>query len=394
MALVAAAAIATQPGCGRPGETAAAATGTTDPLRVRRGDFVQRFLLTGYLEAVRAVDLTVPQNPSWQTSIRWIEADGARVTAGQKLVEFDSSSFASELDERTLQREQARSDLRQKEAELAASRADREFQVTQKELALERVRSDAAIPESLLPARQWQERQLALRRAEVDLDKAVEDREAFLRSSREEIVQRRIALGKADREIDAARRAIDQMVITAPRDGIFVIADHPWEGRKLAEGDNVWVGLAIGRLPDLSAMKVKALLSDVDDGRIVPGLPAVASMDAYLDRHYRGRVDEITPVAQEPEQRSLRRSFDVTVALDEADTERMRPGMSVKVEVEARRLAGVALAPRSALDVGSGTARARRSDGRIVDVTLGPCSALECVVESGLEDGEALEPFR
>ncbi len=38
--------------------------------RVRRADFVQRFLLTGELKSVRSDNILVPPNPSWNIQIR------------------------------------------------------------------------------------------------------------------------------------------------------------------------------------------------------------------------------------------------------------------------------------------------------------------------------------
>ena len=59
-------------------------------------------------------------------------------------------------------------------------------------------------------------------------------------------------------------------MLNAPRDGIIVIGEHPWEGRKFHVGDTVQPGWTIVSLPDLSAgMEVRAELSDVDDGRVV-----------------------------------------------------------------------------------------------------------------------------
>jgi hypothetical protein len=50
----------------------------------------------------------------------------------------------------------------------------------------------------------------------------------------------------------------------------------------------------------------------------------------------------------------------------------------------------VLLAPRTALDFNGDEPRALLADGSAVDVTLGPCSAYECVVEQGLNDGDEL----
>ena len=61
----------------------------------------------------------------------------------------------------------------------------------------------------------------------------------------------------------------------------MVVRDHPWEGRRLQEGDGVWVGLPLAQLPELSSLRIEADLPDVDDGRIGAGMPATIILDAY-----------------------------------------------------------------------------------------------------------------
>lgn len=380
------------PGCGGGGPlvAAGASAATRSDLTVRRGTFRERFLMTGELEAVRSNDLSVPQMPTWQTTIRWLESDGATVLKGQKVVEFDNASFISDLEERRLRTAQAASDLDQKAAEIAAGLAEKEFQVEQRRVELEKSRTDASVPRDLLAERQYQERQLALVRAEIEHQKAMEELEAYRKSSQEEVVQLRIALDKARREIAVAERTIEQLILTAPRDGILVVAEHPWEGRKLQVGDNAWVGLTVVRIPELDAMKVEVNLSDVDDGKVAPGMHVTCVLDTYPDLLFQGRLGEITPVAQEDERRSLRRSFRAEVALEKADPVRMRPGMSVKVEVDAARRDGVLLAPREALDLLVNPPRAFLAGGGDKPVKLGMCNASDCIVEDGLEEGARL----
>ena len=72
-----------------------------------------------------------------------------------------------------------------------------------------------------------------------------------------------------------------------------VVAENRREGRKYQVGDNVWVGLAVMRIPDLNAMKVVAKLSDVDDGRIARGMRANCTLDIDPDRTFAGTVTEI-----------------------------------------------------------------------------------------------------
>jgi multidrug resistance efflux pump len=80
-------------------------------------------------------------------------------------------------------------------------------------------------------------------------------------------------------------------------------------------------------------MMVEAGLPDVDDGEVKVGMAARCTLDAHSDLVLTGRVVEVGPIARRAEGRGLRRHFPVRIALDGGDPERMRPGMSVKVEV-------------------------------------------------------------
>jgi len=361
-------------------------------LRVRRGRFDDRFLLTGQLAAVHADQLVVPRIPSWETTIRWMEEEGTVVKAGQRVVEFDTAAFATDLGEKRLAWDQADADLERAQADQDGALADAEFQVAQKTIAAEKARIAAEIPEEFLRGKDWQENQMALERARTDLAKAGEDLQAKKVSSAETIHQKKIALEKARRELEAASAAMDGMVLKAPRDGILVIAEHPWQGRKLQVGDSVWVGMPVVSLPDLSVMQVQAKLSDVDDGRIAPQLAVVCTLDAYPDRTFTGRIAEITPVAQEEVGRSLRRAYNVRIELDQNDPARMRPGMSVKVEVQPASRSDVLIAPREGLDFAGASPRARLDAGGEVEVKLGPCNRDSCIVVSGLAEGARLRP--
>ena len=359
-------------------------------LTVHRGRFEDRFLLTGQLIAVNADSLVVPRIPNWQTTIRWLEAEGAVVKAGARVVEFDTASFAQDLGEKRLAWDQVQGELEQSEADRVGQRAEREWDVAQRTIVVEKAKIPAATPQEFVRGKDYQDSQMALARATTELEKAREALSSFEEASEETIRQKSIAVEKARRELDASEQAMSGMILKAPRDGILVVGDHPWQGRKIQVGDSVWVGLPVVSLPDLGAMEVEAKLSDVDDGRIASGLPVVCVLDAYPERTYPGRIAEITPVAQEAAGRSLRRAYNVRVTLTAPDVERMRPGMSVRVEVRPVAREDVLLAPRAGLDLAGKQPRARLVSGETVDVKLGACSRELCVIEGGVADGARL----
>lgn len=378
------------PLAGCSGSGARADAGQGEELEVHRGTFRQRVLLTGELAAEKGEALIVPRTNTWQLQIRWMAPDGAMVRAGDPVVAFDNSQFASDLEEKRLSASNAGSELERARAESKTTLADKQFQVEKAKSELEKARIAAAIPKDLLSLRDYQERQLALKRAESELAKAEEDLAAQKRGSTTDLQIQGISLEKSQREIRTAEQAIDALTLRAPRDGMVLVGDHPWEGRKLQLGDSVWVGLAVATLPELSSMIVQANLSDVDDGRIAPGMEVICTLDAYPNTPYRGRVTEISPVARESKRSPLLRYFPVRIALDKSDPRRMRPGMSVRVEVLGPEKKDALLVPRAALDFSGGKTRALLASGGAADVRLGPCGPEKCVVEAGLQEGTRL----
>lgn len=359
-------------------------------LEVRRGALRPRVLLTGELVAERAVDLKVPRvKGNSQLQIRWMAEDGTAVRQGQVVAELDNSSFVAQIEEKRLQASEAADELDRKRAETESAGAEKAFAVEQRRAELEKARIEAAVPRELLALTVYQEKQLALRRAEVALVKAERDLEAHRAASAAELGIQRISLERARREIRDAEEAIAVLTLRAPRDGIFLAGDLPWEGRKLEAGDTLHYGQAVGSIPDLQSFAVHARLSDVDDGKIAPGLPAVCALDSHPAATFRGRVAQISPVARDVSRNSLLRYFPVRVALDRMDP-RMQPGMSVRVEVLGREVRDAVIAPRAGLDLAARPPRARLAGGRTAEVRLGPCTATECVVVSGLKEGDRL----
>lgn len=319
-------------------QTASASAESTSAaeLTAEEGTREHRVFLTGSLEASRAVYLQVPRTPTWQLDLRSLAEDGAAVRAGETVVELDDSSFANELENLETSLAEKVAELERRRAEVLGETRQKELEVVRREAELAKAELEADVPDGIVPRQDLEERGLALDRAKIELDKARADLEAFRRGSAADLEVLEIEIGKARREIETARGAIDELEIVAPVDGVFLRGTHPWHGRKLQAGDTVWVGLTLATLPDLSSLVVEGQLPDVDDGEVTPGMPAVVVLDAYPDETFQGTVREIAPVAQEEEGTSTRRFFRTLIeldALDEATRARLIPGMSARIEV-------------------------------------------------------------
>jgi HlyD family secretion protein len=362
--------------------------------KVEKRDVIDRVVLTGELQAASAIDLAVPRTDAWELSIRWLAEDGATVRAGDRVLEFDNSAVTKQLEEEKLGYLEAEMTLRSAQALGAIDGEQKQTELDQAKIALAKATLLADVPVELLSGRDAQERQLEKKRQEIAVQKAQAALESQRKEIRLELEVKQIELDKAKRTIESAEKAISDLVVTAPRDGVVVVGTS-WDGRKFHSGDNVQPGMTIASLPDPNTpMVVNADLSDVDDGRVRSSMVATCTLDAYPGEPLACAVKLVTPVASIKDRASLRRAFAVTMTLEKTDP-RMRSGMSVKVELRGAPITGAVVVPRGALVFNLNMradkqVRARLADGSLREVTIGPCDAQGCVVEKGLAEGEAV----
>ena len=154
----------------------------------------------------------------------------------------------------------------------------------------------------------------------------------------------------------------------------------------------MFVGFPIALLPDLSTIRVNAALPDVDDGKIANGMPVTVTLDGYPSIAYHGHISAISAVAQESRRMSLRRQFEVLIALDRLDASRMRPGLSARVVVQRESKRGALLVPRAAIDFSGSEPVVHFTNGKTQSVKLGPCNGQDCIAIGGIEEGRELAP--
>jgi HlyD family secretion protein len=186
------------------------------------------------------------------------------------------------------------------------------------------------------------------------------------------------------------------MSVRAPRSGVFLVSNFwqwgPEGPRKLQPGDTVWPGYGVASIPDPSAMEVAATLSEVDHGRIEVGMKVRCVLDTYPDRTFEGKVEEVRAVAAEPRRMAGGANsvsgFPVRISVDRTDPV-MRPGLSVRVDVVRQAWPSALVVPRHAVLFGTeGAVVVRQGQSKTTPVRLAGCTPLDCVVESGLDEGD------
>jgi HlyD family secretion protein len=369
-------------------------------LRVARRPLEDVFVLTGELGSVRSVSLVTPRSVA-ELQIRWMVEDGSEVKEGERLVEFDASRLIQAIEERRLRLRQTENDRESRQRSAAAETERRRVAVEKAEVEAEKARIDAVVPQELRPAVEWRKFQASWQEKKAALEKARLEREAYVVSSRAEIASAQAAEDKARREVAAVEKSLTSMSLVAPKAGIFLVGNFwqwgPEGPRKLQPGDAVWPSYPIGTIPDPAEMEVRAALAESDYGRIGPGMMARCILDTYPDQIFEGRVEEIGLVARESGGRgwsasATRPGFAVRVSLARTDP-LMRPGLSARVEVVRGSWDAGLSVHRGAVRFEKEGPMVRRRGGGEAKVKLATCTPIECVVESGLAEGDRVSLF-
>lgn len=162
--------------------------------------------------------------------------------------------------------------------------------------------------------------------------------------------------------VDVARATLRKTVLYAPFDAIVSkVSTHA--GEWLTPSPAGLPMPAAMELVDVDSIYVRAPLDEVDAGRVRPGLPVRISMDAFAGRVFRGRVSRVGAYVSEVQQQN--RTFDIDVTFeDTAFARTLLPGSSADVEVILDTRDDVARLPTSAILQGSRVLVVR--DGQLV----------------------------
>lgn len=359
--------------------------------RVERQPFVHRVPAQGNLKAAQATPIAVPMGAPGPFRIAWIAPDGNRVRAGEVVVRFDPTEIENNLrnaedDLRSarlrLQKEQiqAGAELRklERDAEMARMELDNASKFTKKD---ELIFSRNDIIESEIDSTLAKEREKHARGARRT--------QSALSGTEQDLLA--IELRQADAKIQQARQALSALEVRAPHDGVLVLA-RDWRGETTRVGDSVWNGQPLAEIPDLATLGAEVYVLEADAGGLATGKTATVALEAALDATYPARISRVDSLAR-PRVRGVPvQYFGVTLTLDRANPQVMKPGQRVRANLLLEELKQALAVPRQAVfeREGKTVVYRRKPEGGFepVPVTLGPSGMGKVVIESGLSPGD------
>ena len=366
---------------------------------VARGEFVDVVELRSEIRPVRSVVLTAPTQAGELQIVRLVK-NGAKVNAGDVVVEFDDTSLKRQETDRRAELKQIEAQLQQRRAQARMSEEAQATTLMQRQFDVSRAKLD--VVERDFVARIDQEMaKLALSDAEQRLNEA-QKRQVSERASQASDVARVVRRrDRVQQELNRVQGAIANLKLRAPSAGTASLMPNGRFGRMgggnpqdFREGDRAWGGASILELPDLSSVHLTARLDEADRGRVEMGQAATVHLDAVPDKVYDSKVSKISILARVDFSTSWppTRDFDLQLDMNEPDS-RLKPGMSATVRIAVARLKNVLVVPSQAVSLVNGRPTVYVQASRGFDarpVVILKRGREQVALASGVEPGERL----
>jgi HlyD family secretion protein len=366
------------------------------PARVTRGSFRSVVVLTGSLVSLRSEEFKVPVTDTYRCQIKWMAEEGQNVKPGDAVVRFDTANLASDI-------ENAQDSLRSKREELVQKVADHKHQTFELDVEVRRAENenrqkaiDASIPPEIEAKVEYERKQLEKKRSDYTLESALTNRVVKLAESEAQIKTLEIEVRDLETKLDRLKSRLDALTLTAHTAGGVLYAVDDWSGRKVQVGDTVYATYTVAQIPDMTSLEVQAWISETHIQQIGSGDVVDLSLDAYPDKHFGGVIGEISKSAETVRRWGRSHYFRVRIGLEKIDPEIMKPGMSVKCEVQGPSRDGSLLIPLEMTHFDGQSFWARPARGEPLKLSaLGFNEfvlAIDAKANPAVKEGLALEP--
>jgi HlyD family secretion protein len=321
---------------------------------VKRGVLTGYLTLRGQLVARRSVTLRAPMQAGDQIRILKLVSNGARVTPGEVVIQFDASKMQQSLQEKKSALRQAEAEIKQSRAKATMTQQQDRTDVMKARYTLESAKLDAG-EQAILSKIDGEEKQLAVADAAQALRQAEQKLKADKASGAAELKDKEQARDKNLFDVERTEREIASMTVRAPMGGLVTILPNLRaggffeNGPPFKPGDQAWAGARIIELPDLSTIRADARVGEVDRGKMRLGLPVMVRVEAVPGNAFAGRITQISALAKVDFSAGWppARNFDFEVQLQKTDP-RMRPGMTASLRITVDRIPNSILIPSRA----------------------------------------------
>ena len=374
---------------------ALAAAAEKDLLTVTRADFPLIATAPGILEAPRSVSIGPPRVPRENRFrlARMVE-EGKHVSEGDFLLEFDGSDLNRRLREDTANFQRVQEEYQKK-------RSDFDIQVRDLKLQLEQAKADLDKLENKLSRQAELESAIVIAETQIRRDMAKKKVELLAKkldhvteSGRIDLQISRTNENHYRSRMDTLLDAIESLTVTSPVAGV-VIYKRDWNNEPRQVGSYVFVLDTVLEIPDLSSMRAKVMVDEVDAGKVQVGQEARVLVDALQGRVFSGKVTSISAILKQAAFDRPQRIAEALVELQSSEIKQLRPGMSARAQIQVGRHSDVVVIPLASIQERNGQSLVQVWNAEKLTYDWQPVQLLtndgvSAVISSGLQPGQRI----
>jgi len=366
---------------------------------VKRGTLTEELIEEGTVKAVKSIAITAPVISYRYGSLKItsIVEDGKEVEKGDTIIVFDPSEIKKAIIDAEQKLVVANAELEKLVATQQSDISDLEsdLEIARLSLEIEKINNEQSEFESEIRKK---EIKLKLDNAEVALERAEEQIENRKKIHVEELFQKNLNIKQLKAVLDDASNSMKNLFVVSPAHGIVILEKNWMTMQKWQKGDQPYSGSKLIELPDLNEMMAEVNINEVDISKILPGMKAMITADAYSDTSYTGEVTKIANLAQNKDSKSKIKIFPVEIRID-GIPENLLPGLTVSCKIRISEINDVIYVPLEALfkDDGKEFVYLAASSGfQRRDVRIGASNTDFVIITEGLKENEEIalsDPF-
>jgi HlyD family secretion protein len=235
--------------------------------------------------------------------------------------------------------------------------------------------------------RNERDRKVKMYKAQLVSDSDMEETESRFNeiSLRYKITQERFELLEKGR-IQMVNRSVDS-IVKSPMSGI-VLQQSAFEGDAVVPLTNFQPGTEMCSMADMSLLRFKGRVDEIDVGKLLPGMVADIQVGALLDAKVAGRLERIYPKAEKEGNATM---FGLEIAIVDVGAITLRAGYSATAYLKIKDKKGVLIIPERLITFENDKRTVETmQDGKIEkkEVQVGLSDGLNSEIVSGLKAGE------
>lgn len=329
----------------------AAAKGPELPTAVaKQGEFLVIVSCRGELVSGRSKQVVAPLNVP-DLRIVWQATPGSLVKEGDPLIRFDASGAKRQLQEKEAALGQSSASLAQATAQVRIQEEQDRLNLAWQKHTVERARLEVAKAEieSVLKGEESRidldlaEEKLKVQQASLELNKT---------SGASRVASVTSQNTKNETEVNITNKRISQMEVKAPSGGVVEYAMNYSQGwmnaRPFKVGDTVWPGSTVAEIPDLTSLRMKAKVEEIERGRIQADMPVKLRLDPFPEAQFTGKLASISPLTEQNFEWPPSRNFRAYGQFEKIDP-RLRPGMNGRLDIVVDRIPDAISVPAKAI---------------------------------------------